>query len=252
MTPALRNNRFAPDSPATLLAKLELFNPYSIKDRAVREMIRAAEEDGSLRSGGEIVEATSGNTGMAIAMVCAARGYRAVLVMSAIQSIERRQVLKALGAELVLTPKEGGTKAARVEAKRIAKERGAFYIGQHDNPANPLAHDGLADVAISLGVSQSGRVLRDFLYQGFNEDTGWMHTSSSVDNIDEFVETVIENEEGLFYEYGDELRPAARYNVQLIEKGPALESLIEKAVQADGKHRADEEHRTDEENHRDG
>ncbi|MHC4940345.1 MAG: PLP-dependent cysteine synthase family protein [Planctomycetota bacterium] len=137
-TPLLRLDRFAPG--AGILAKLELFNPYSIKDRPVLAMIEAAERDGTLQPGGVIVEATSGNTGMAIAMVSAARGYRCVLVMSEIQSIERRQVLKALGAEVVLTPKELGTAGAREEAKRIAADRGALYIGQHDNPANPEAH----------------------------------------------------------------------------------------------------------------
>jgi cysteine synthase A len=104
-------------------------------------MVRAAERDGLLRAGGTVVEATSGNTGLALAMVCAARGYRCVLVMSEIQSVERRQALRALGAEVVLTPKAGGTRAAREEAKRIAAESGAFYIGQHDNPANPQAHE---------------------------------------------------------------------------------------------------------------
>jgi cysteine synthase A len=139
-TPMLRLNRFLPGAKAEVLAKLELFNPYSIKDRPVLFMIRDAEERGILKPGGMIVEATSGNTGMAIAMIAAARGYECVLVMSAIQSQERRQILLALGAELVLTPAEGGTKAAREEAKRIAQDRGAFYIGQHENPNNPRAH----------------------------------------------------------------------------------------------------------------
>ncbi len=139
-TPLLRLSRYAPDCPATLLAKLELLNPYSIKDRPVLFMVRDAEERGILKLGGTVVEATSGNTGMALAMLCASRGYHCVLVMSAIQSLERRQVLAALGAELILTPREGGTKAAREEAKFIAQDRGAFYIGQHENPSNPQAH----------------------------------------------------------------------------------------------------------------
>ena len=140
-TPLLRLARFAPDAQATLLAKLELFNPYSIKDRPVLYMIRAAEREGLLQPGGTIVEATSGNTGMAAAMIAAVRGYRCVLVMSEIQSLERRHVLRALGADLVLTPKAGGTKAARERAKAIAAETGAFYLGQHDHPANPQAHE---------------------------------------------------------------------------------------------------------------
>ena len=140
-TPLLRLNRFLPDAKGEVLAKLELLNPYSIKDRPVLFMIRDAEERGILKPGGTIVEATSGNTGMAIAMIAAARGYRCVLVMSAIQSVERRQILKALGAELILTPADGGTKAAREEAKRICQERAAFYIGQHENPNNPRSHE---------------------------------------------------------------------------------------------------------------
>lgn len=139
-TPLLRLSRYAPDCPAELLAKLELLNPYSIKDRPALAMIRDAEEKGLLKRGGTIVEATSGNTGMALAMASSVRGYTCVLVMSEIQSLERRMVLKALGAELVLTPREGGTKAARETAQRIAKDRGAFYVGQHDHPANPLSH----------------------------------------------------------------------------------------------------------------
>jgi cysteine synthase A len=140
-TPLLRLRRFAPEAKADLLAKLELLNPYSIKDRPVLFMVREAEEQGLLEPGGSVIEATSGNTGMALAMLCAARGYRCILVMSEIQSIERRQVLRALGAELILTPKEGGTKAARERAKEIAKETGAYYIGQHDHPGNPRAHE---------------------------------------------------------------------------------------------------------------
>jgi cysteine synthase A len=155
-TPLLRLNRFAPDAPAEMLAKLELLNPYSLKDRPVLAMIRAAEQSGQLSRGDTVVEATSGNTGMAIAMVCAARGYRSVLVMSEIQSIERRQILRALGAELVLTPASQGTSGARVEAKRIAAETGALYVGQHDNPANPLAHE--STTAEELWRDTDGRI----------------------------------------------------------------------------------------------
>jgi cysteine synthase A len=140
-TPLLRLGRFLPEAPCEVLAKLELFEPYSVKDRPALAMLRAAEAAGRLAPGGTIVEATSGNTGMALAMLAAARGYRCVLVMSEIQSVERRQVLRALGAELVLTPRDGGTRAARAEAKRLAAETGALYVGQHDNPANPQAHE---------------------------------------------------------------------------------------------------------------
>ncbi len=140
-TPLLELTRFAPEAGARVLAKCEFMNPYSVKDRPVLMMIRAAAEDGRLEPGGLIVEATSGNTGIAIASQAAVLGYRAVLVMSDMVSLERRQVLAGLGAEVVITPKEDGTKGARVRAKEIAAERGALYIGQHDNPANPVAHE---------------------------------------------------------------------------------------------------------------
>ena len=140
-TPLLEISRFAPDSGARILAKCEFMNPYSVKDRPVLTMIKAAIEDGRLPPGGTIVEATSGNTGIAIASQAAVLGYRAVLVMSEMASLERRQVLAGLGAEVVITPKADGTKGARVKAKEIAAERGALYIGQHDNPANPIAHE---------------------------------------------------------------------------------------------------------------
>lgn len=155
-TPLLRLTRYAPDAPAEILAKLELLNPYSIKDRPVLAMIEAAEREGRLAPGGTVVEATSGNTGLAVAMVCAARGYRCLLVMSEIQSIERRQALAALGAEVVLTPKEHGTRGAREEARRIVGERGACYLGQHDNPANPRAHQ--ETTAEELWQGTGGRI----------------------------------------------------------------------------------------------
>lgn len=140
-TPLLELTRFAPGAGARVLAKCEFMNPYSVKDRPVLTMIRAAAEDGRLPPGGTIVEATSGNTGIAIASQSAVLGYRAVLVMSDMVSLERRQVLAGLGAEVVITPKADGTKGAKARAKEIAAERGAFYIGQHDNPANPIAHE---------------------------------------------------------------------------------------------------------------
>jgi len=139
-TPLLELARYAAGSPARILAKCEFMNPYSVKDRPVLYMLRAAEEDGRLPPGGTIVEATSGNTGIAIASQAAVKGYKAILVMSEIVSVERQHVLEALGAEVILTPKEHGTKGAKARAKEIAAATGAYYIGQHDNPANPVAH----------------------------------------------------------------------------------------------------------------
>ena len=139
-TPLVRLDRFCGGAGATVLAKCEFLNPYSVKDRTVLYMIREAERDGRLTPGGTIVEATSGNTGIAVASQAAVKGYRAILVMSELSSMERRQMLVALGADLIVTPAAEGTKGARAKAKEIAAETGAFYICQHNNPANPLVH----------------------------------------------------------------------------------------------------------------
>jgi len=138
-TPLLRLGNLAPD--AEIYAKCEFMNPLSVKDRPVLQIIRDAEEDGRLKKGGTLIEATSGNTGMAVASIAAVRGYRAVLVMSEIQSLERRKVLKALGAELILTPASEGTKGAKGKLHEILEEHPEyFYVGQHVNPSNPKAH----------------------------------------------------------------------------------------------------------------
>jgi cysteine synthase A len=138
-TPLLRLERLAPGH--TILAKCEMMNPLSIKDRPVLQIIEDAERDGRLQPGSTLIEATSGNTGMAIASIASIRGYRAILVMSEIQSTERRQVLKALGAELILTPAAEGTAGARRRVKEILAEHPEyFYVGQHQNPSNPEAH----------------------------------------------------------------------------------------------------------------
>jgi len=138
-TPLLRLGRiFASNN---LYAKCEFMNPMSLKDRPVLEIIAAAERVGALKPGSTLIEATSGNTGMAVAWIAAVKGYRAVLVMSEIQSIERRQILRAFGAQLVLTPATEGTRGARRKLKEILAEHPEyFYIGQHVNPENPEAH----------------------------------------------------------------------------------------------------------------
>jgi len=138
-TPLLRLERIAPE--VDLYAKCEWMNPLSIKDRPVLQIIEDAEREGRIRPGDTLLEATSGNTGMAIASIAAVRGYRAVLVMSEIQSVERRQVLRAFGAELILTSASEGTAGARRKMKEILAENpGYFYVGQHVNPSNPKAH----------------------------------------------------------------------------------------------------------------
>jgi cysteine synthase A len=138
-TPLLRLKRFAPD--ANLLAKCELMNPISLKDRPIKQIIEDAEASGRLQPGATLIEATSGNTGMAVAWMAAIKGYRALLVMSEIQSIERRRVMQAFGAEIELTPAAEGTAGARRRMKEIlADNPDYFYVGQHVNPSNPEAH----------------------------------------------------------------------------------------------------------------
>jgi len=138
-TPLLRLSRLAKDW--NIYAKSEFMNPLSIKDRPVLQIINDAEASGQLKPGNTLIEATSGNTGMAVAFIAAIKGYQAILVMSEIQSLERRKVLKALGAELILTPASEGTKGARKRLKEILKEHPKyFYVGQHTNPSNPKAH----------------------------------------------------------------------------------------------------------------
>ena len=139
-TPLLRLRRLAPS--AQVYAKCEFQNPMSLKDRAVRQIITDAEQSGQLLPGSTLIECTSGNTGIAVASIAAAKGYRAILVMSEIQSLERRKVLQALGAELVLTPAAEGTAGARRKLKELCAEHPEYYyVGQHVNPSNPRAHE---------------------------------------------------------------------------------------------------------------
>ncbi len=138
-TPLLRLGRLSPDSE--IYAKCEFMNPLSLKDRPVKWIIEEAERTGRLKPGGTVIEITSGNTGMAVAFLAAIKGLRAILVMSEIQSMERRKVLKAFGAELVLTPADEGTAGARRKLKEILAEHPEYYyIGQHVNRGNIQAH----------------------------------------------------------------------------------------------------------------
>ncbi len=124
-----------------ILAKLEGNNPAgSVKDRPALSMIRRAEERGEIKPGDTLIEATSGNTGIALAMVAAMRGYKMILVMPENQSVERRQSMKAYGAELVLTPKEASMEGARDMAERMVKEGRGIMLDQFSNPDNPRAH----------------------------------------------------------------------------------------------------------------
>ena len=140
-TPMVRLRRLPPPSSAAVWAKLERFNPGgSVKDRIAKAMIEAAEESGQLHLGSVIVEPTSGNTGIGLAMVAAVKGYRLILTMPETMSVERRALLQAYGAELVLTPAGDGMKGAIARAEDLARQHGYFVPQQFKNPANPEVH----------------------------------------------------------------------------------------------------------------
>ena len=168
-TPIIKLNTIAGPDDAEIYLKLESFNPGgSVKDRIAYAMIVEAEKQGKLKPGDTLVEPTSGNTGIGLAMMAAAMGYKAVLCMPETMSVERRNLLKAYGAELVLTPGAEGMKGAIAKAKALSEEKGWFQPQQFDNPANPKIHrettaveilEALPDVdAFVAGVGTGGTV----------------------------------------------------------------------------------------------
>ena len=170
-TPLVRLRRVSEGAVAEIVAKLEFFNPaHSVKDRIAVAMIDAAEKAGLLTPDTTIVEPTSGNTGIALAMVCAARGYRCIFTMPETMSRERRMLLRGYGAELVLTPGPEGMGGAIAKAEEIAKGDGRYFIPQQfENPANPAIHrettaeeiwsdtDGRVDIVVA-GVGTGGTI----------------------------------------------------------------------------------------------
>lgn len=159
------------DLKAKLLVKLEYLNPAgSVKDRVAKNMIATAEQDGRLKQGATIIEPTSGNTGIGLASIAASRGYKLILTMPETMSVERRNILKAYGAEIVLTEGAKGMTGAIEKAKELAEQiSGSFLVGQFDNPSNPAAHristgpeiwedtDGNVDIFVA-GVGTGGTI----------------------------------------------------------------------------------------------
>jgi len=169
-TPLVQINRLAEDSQAIVLAKVEGRNPsYSVKCRIGAAMIWDAEQSGQLRPGMQVVEPTSGNTGIALAYVCAARGYQLTLTMPDTMSVERRMMLQAFGANLILTPGAEGMNGAITKAEELSKQPGFFMPQQFKNPSNPAIHvkttgpeiwndsDGQIDILVS-GVGTGGTI----------------------------------------------------------------------------------------------
>ncbi|GAA4076032.1 MAG TPA: cysteine synthase A [Bacilli bacterium] len=160
-TPIVKLNRLTGPEDAEVYAKLEYMNPgSSVKDRIALAMVEAAEKAGHLKEGSTIIEPTSGNTGIGIAMVAAVKGYKAILVMPDTMSLERRNLLRAYGAELILTPGSGGMNAAIKKAKDLSEEHGYFMPQQFENEANPNIHEQTTGQEI---VEQMGDQLDAFV-----------------------------------------------------------------------------------------
>ena len=148
-TPIVKLNRVVPEDAADVYVKLEFFNPAgSIKDRIALAMIERAEKEGKLTAGGTIVEPTSGNTGVGLAMVAAAKGYHLVITMPETMSVERRKLMQGYGAELILTPGADGMKGSIAKAEELVKEKGYFMPMQFENPANPAIHEATTGAEI--------------------------------------------------------------------------------------------------------
>lgn len=156
-TPIVKLNNLVPEGAADVYVKLEAFNPgSSVKDRIALAMIETAEATGTLKAGDTIIEPTSGNTGIGLAWVGAAKGYKVIIVMPETMSIERRKIIQAYGAELVLTPGAEGMKGAIAKAQELAQERNGFVPMQFSNPANPAVHEATTGPEILEAFGPTG------------------------------------------------------------------------------------------------
>jgi len=219
-TPLVRLNRLAAGCGATVLCKMESFNPlWSVKDRIGRSMIDAAERDGLIGKDTVIIEPTSGNTGIGLAFVCASRGYRLAVTMPESMSLERRRMLRALGAELILTPAAEGMSGAVRRAEELVAQNAHYYMPQQfKNPANPEIHrrttaeevwrdtDGKVDVFVS-GVGTGGTIT------GVGEVLKSRRPGVSVVAVEPANSPVISQRRA-----GEELRPG-RHTIQGIGAG---------------------------------
>jgi cysteine synthase A len=196
-TPVVRLHRVAPPHVA-LYAKVEAFNPGgSVKDRLAIAVILDAERKGQLKPGATVVEATSGNTGVALAMVCAARGYKFVAVMAETFSVERRKLMRAYGAKVILTPAaERGTGMVRV-AEELAKKHGWFLPRQFDNPANPAYHRS----------TTAAEILRDFAGRRLDAFVSGWGTGGTLTGVGEMLKL-------------------ARPEVKIVVAEPAVASML--------------------------
>lgn len=156
-TPIVKLNNIVPEGAADVYVKVEAFNPgSSVKDRIALAMIEDAEKEGKIKPGDTIVEPTSGNTGIGLAWVGAAKGYQVIIVMPDTMSVERQKLIKAYGAELILTPGSEGIKAAITKAEEIAKEKNGWVPMQFKNPSNPLIHEKTTGQEILEDFGETG------------------------------------------------------------------------------------------------